>query len=192
MTIACHKAAKKVTMEYMEEKLGQGWWGSDDYATYYEDKSTSSTPVPMGSYDFVLEGSINVSFLRVVQNGADFCDSKYWGIMASNGVKNLYFKDCEISRYDAHRGFWNGTLENVTLGHSFNVIGGGTLDVRGVTKMVGNKFIDLRSDYGATFEGDILLTNCELKGYSSYNSRNGGKLVEMVTSSWHGSWPPVQ
>ena len=37
MTIACHKAAKKVTMEYMENKLGQGWWGSDSYATYYED-----------------------------------------------------------------------------------------------------------------------------------------------------------
>ena len=36
MTIACHKAAKKVTMEYMEEKLGKGWWGSNDYATYYE------------------------------------------------------------------------------------------------------------------------------------------------------------
>lgn len=36
MTIACHKAAKKVIMEYMEEKYGRGWWGSDDYASYYE------------------------------------------------------------------------------------------------------------------------------------------------------------
>ena len=44
MTIACHKAAKKVTMEYMEEKLGQGWWGSDNYATYYEDMGSGDDP----------------------------------------------------------------------------------------------------------------------------------------------------
>ena len=36
MTIACHKAAKKVVMEYMEETLGRGWWGRDSYADYYE------------------------------------------------------------------------------------------------------------------------------------------------------------
>ncbi len=44
MTIACHKAAKKVTMEYMEEKHGQGWWGSDSYKTYYEDMGSNDDP----------------------------------------------------------------------------------------------------------------------------------------------------
>ena len=44
MTIACHKAAKKVTMEFMEEKFGRGWWGSDDYATYYEDLGSNDDP----------------------------------------------------------------------------------------------------------------------------------------------------
>ena len=44
MTIACHKAAKKVTMEYMEETLGKGWWGSDAYATYYEDMGSEDDP----------------------------------------------------------------------------------------------------------------------------------------------------
>ena len=28
MTIACHKAAKKVTMEYMEDTRGKGWWAA--------------------------------------------------------------------------------------------------------------------------------------------------------------------
>ena len=153
------------------------------HATYYEDKTTSSNPVPMGSYDFVLEGSIDVRFLRVVQNGVDYRDSKYWGIMASNGVKNLYFEDCTISRYDAHRGFWNGTLINVKLGHSFNVIGGGLLYANGVEKAVGNTFISLRGDYGATFEGDVELVNCELKGCSTFNSRNGGSFSDKVSSS---------
>ena len=44
MSIACHKAAKKVTMEYMEEKLGEGWWGSDAYASYYEDMGSEDDP----------------------------------------------------------------------------------------------------------------------------------------------------
>ena len=44
MTIACHKAAKKVTMEYMEDTLGKGWWGSDSYASYYENCGTGDDP----------------------------------------------------------------------------------------------------------------------------------------------------
>lgn len=44
MTIACHKAAKKVTMEYMEDTLGKGWWGSDSYADYYENLGTGDDP----------------------------------------------------------------------------------------------------------------------------------------------------
>lgn len=36
MTLACHKAAKKVIMEYMEASRGRGWWGSRDYADYYK------------------------------------------------------------------------------------------------------------------------------------------------------------
>jgi predicted transcriptional regulator len=34
----------KETMEFMEEKFGRGWWGSDDYATYYEDLGSNDDP----------------------------------------------------------------------------------------------------------------------------------------------------
>lgn len=44
MTIACHKAAKKVTMEYMEQTLGKGWWGSDSYSSYYENLGGGEDP----------------------------------------------------------------------------------------------------------------------------------------------------
>ena len=44
MTIACHKAAKKVIMEYMEQTRGAGWWGSNDYADYYENLGTGDDP----------------------------------------------------------------------------------------------------------------------------------------------------
>ncbi|MCF0146386.1 MAG: creatininase family protein [Eubacterium sp.] len=44
MTIACHKAAKKVAMEYMEETRGMGWWGSNDFADYYEKLGSDGDP----------------------------------------------------------------------------------------------------------------------------------------------------
>ena len=44
MTIACHKAAKKVTMEYMEATRGVGWWGSNSYADYYENLGSGEDP----------------------------------------------------------------------------------------------------------------------------------------------------
>ena len=44
MTIACHKAAKKVTMEYMEDTMGRGWWGSNSYADYYENLGGNDDP----------------------------------------------------------------------------------------------------------------------------------------------------
>jgi len=44
MTIACHKAAKKVIMEYMEENQGKGWWGSENFENYYSDLGTGEDP----------------------------------------------------------------------------------------------------------------------------------------------------
>jgi len=44
MTISCHKAAKKVTMEYMEATKGIGWWGSNDFQDYYENLGSGDDP----------------------------------------------------------------------------------------------------------------------------------------------------
>ena len=44
MTIACWKAAKRIAMEYMEDTMGKGWWGSDAYANYYENLGTDDDP----------------------------------------------------------------------------------------------------------------------------------------------------
>ena len=153
----------------------------DGHTTYYEDKpATVSTggqipnPVAMGSYDFVLEYSTNVTFYNVVQRSeSGLGDSRYWGIMSSNGSRNLKFENCEINRFDAHRGFWNATLINTTIGHSFNVIGGGTLIADGVTKITGSSFISLRGDYGATFKGDMILKNCTFENRPGYNTNTG-------------------
>jgi len=44
MTLACMKAAKKLTMEYMEDTAGRGWWGSNTMSSYYEQLDASDNP----------------------------------------------------------------------------------------------------------------------------------------------------
>ena len=162
----------------------------DGHTVYYEDKPATAstgwqipTPVPMGSYDFVLENSTNITFKNVVQKSeTGLGDERYWGIMASNGSKNLTFENCKINRFDAHRGFWNATLKDTTIGHSINVIGGGTLILDGVTKITGSEFMSLRGDYGATFDGDMIIKNCTFENHPSYNTNKGGSYQEKVNN----------
>ncbi len=149
------------------------------HKTYVENKTNSNNEtnwVSMGSYDFVVEYSNNIRLDGITQaNGKnDIGDSGYWGIMSSNGAKNLDFKNCVISRIDAHRGFWNMSIDNTKIGHTFNVIGGGKLTVKNTERRVGQSFIRLRDDYGATFEGDLYIENCLLDGITAYDTVNGG------------------
>lgn len=44
MTLCYRTAAKRATMEYLEETLGEGWWGSDSYADYYEQLEGANNP----------------------------------------------------------------------------------------------------------------------------------------------------
>ena len=44
MTLCYRTAAKRATMEYLEETLGEGWWGSESYANYYEELEGSNNP----------------------------------------------------------------------------------------------------------------------------------------------------
>ncbi len=150
----CNLTGHKYYVEYKTNDYGQTNW------------------VPMGTYDLVCEYSNEIHFENITQtNGKnDIGDSGYWGIMSSNGSKNLHFKSCIISRIDAHCGFWNMTVEDTVIGHTFNVIGGGNLTVKNSQRRVGQSFISLRGDYGATFDGDLVIENCLLDGIKSYNS----------------------
>ena len=44
MTLCYRIAAKRATMEYLEETLGEGWWGSESYADYYEQLEGADNP----------------------------------------------------------------------------------------------------------------------------------------------------
>jgi hypothetical protein len=66
-------------------------------------------------------------------------------------------------------GVANATIKNSVMGHmGINLIGTGVALIEN-TKVCGTNFINLRSDYGSTWEGEIIIRNCE------FLPRNGSR-----------------
>ncbi|MEX2568951.1 MAG: hypothetical protein WD431_23620 [Cyclobacteriaceae bacterium] len=125
----------------------------------YRTIGSAGVPVSMGSYDISLSRSLNVSFEHCSQTN-DINDRTYWGIMGSNFCKNLILDHCTFSRFDAHMGVANATVRNSTLGHmGINAIGTGTFLVENST-LNGRTLINLRSDYGSTWDGEFIIRDC--------------------------------
>lgn len=126
----------------------------------YQTIGTAALPVSMGTYDISLNRALNVSFLNCRQTN-DINDGNYWGIMGSNYCKNLLYDNCTFSRFDAHMGVANATIRNSTLGHQgINAIGSGILTVEKCT-IYGRNLINLRNDYGSTWQGEVFIRNCK-------------------------------
>lgn len=134
----------------------------------YRTIGSGKVPVSMGSYDITLGKSCNITFKNCSQIN-NIHDTSLWGVLGSNFTKNVTFDNVVFSRYDAHMGVTNVTIKNSSLGQQgINLIGTGTFLIEN-SKVFGSNFISLRSDYGSTFEGDIIIRNCE------YTPRNGKK-----------------
>ncbi|MFD1143679.1 hypothetical protein ACFQ4C_21300 [Larkinella insperata] len=126
----------------------------------YSTIGAAGKPVSMGSYDLSVNRALNVSFVNCRQTN-DINDSKYWGILGSNFCKNLLYDNCTLSRFDAHQGVANATIRNSTLGHmGINAIGSGLLLVENST-IRGRSVVNLRSDYGSTWQGELIIRNCQ-------------------------------
>lgn len=122
----------------------------------YNTIGSAGKPVRMGTYDIQVNRSLNVSFINCTQTN-DINDRNFWGIMGSNYSKNLLYENCTLSRFDAHMGVSNATIRNSTLGHmGINAIGTGTLGV--INSIIyGSHLVNLRSDYGSTWQGEIII-----------------------------------
>jgi len=125
----------------------------------YRTIGSAGTPVSMGTYDINVNKSLNIAFENCSQTN-DIHNAAYWGIMGSNYCKNLVYDHCTFSRFDAHMGVFNATIRNSTLGHQgINAIGSGVFVVENSTVNATN-LINLRSDYGSTWEGEFFIRNC--------------------------------
>jgi hypothetical protein len=125
----------------------------------YSTIGAAGKPVTMGTYDLSVNRALNISFVNCSQTN-DINDNNYWGILGSNFCKNLLYDSCKLSRFDAHQGVANATIRNSTLGHmGINAIGSGLLLIENST-IRGRSIVNLRSDYGSTWQGELVIRNC--------------------------------
>lgn len=134
----------------------------------------------MGTYDISVGRGLNVTFENCRQSN-DIHDGQYWGIMCSNGGKNLVYDGCTLNRFDAHQGVANATIRNSEIGYAgFEVIGMGTLLLENTT-VRSDGFVNLREDYGSTWRGELIVRNCVFqptetrKGLALLTGRNNGQ-----------------
>lgn len=145
----------------------------------YHTIGAAKKPVAMGSYDISITSSVNLT-LRNCSQTTDIDDKTYWGLMGTNFCKNLLLENCTFSRFDAHQGVRNVTLRNCTFGHmGVRMVGWGTILMENCTSRY-HTVIALRNDYGATWDGDIIIRNCTLitppgtkRAYLLNGSNNG-------------------
>lgn len=125
----------------------------------YSTIGAAGKPVTMGTYDLSANRALNISFVNCTQTN-DINDNTYWGILGSNFCKNMLYDHCILSRFDAHQGVANATIRNSTLGHmGINAIGSGLLLIENST-IKGRSIVNLRSDYGSTWQGEVVIRNC--------------------------------
>ena len=125
----------------------------------YSTIGSAGSGVSMGTYDIGAATAVNAKFINCNQTN-DITDINYWGIAGTNYCKNLIYDGCALSRFDAHQGVLNATIRNSVLGHhGIKLIGSGTALIENTT-VLAEDFVDLRPDYGSTWNGDLIIRNC--------------------------------
>ena len=133
----------------------------DCFATGHKVYTTigaAGKPVPMGSYDYSAGEVVNLRLIGCRMN--HILDRTRWGVIGTNFCKNIVLEDCVLSRMDVHMGVSGEyTIRRTTLGHmGLNAIGRGVLTVEDST-LYGNALINFRTDYGSTWDGDVVIKN---------------------------------
>ncbi len=125
----------------------------------YSTIGAAGLPVSMGSYDLGANRAVNIRWEHCRQT-TDIDDSKYWGLFGSNFCKNLSMDDCAFSRFDAHMGVKDVTLTHCTFGYmGVQMVGFGTILLED-SEVRASRLISFRSDYGSSWDGDIIIRNC--------------------------------
>lgn len=137
----------------------------------YKTIGSAGKPVNMGSYDYSMNNVVGLKLIRCTMD--NIMDRSLWGVIGSNFCKDILLEDCVLSRMDVHQGVSGGyTIRGCTLGHmGLNAVGRGLLTVENST-IHGRELVNFRSDYGSSWNGDLVIRNCRWIPRAS----NGGKL----------------
>jgi hypothetical protein len=134
----------------------------DCFATAHKTYRTigaAKLPVSMGSYDYTASSVVNFTMINCRMDNID--DRTRWGVIGTNFCKNILLEGCTLNRMDTHMGVSGSyVIRRCKLGHAgLNAIGRGLLAVEDST-LYGHTLINFRSDYGSTWEGNVVIRNC--------------------------------
>ena len=140
----------------------------------------------MGTYEMNASYANNIWYKNIIQDVFFDADGgvSYEGLMGTNYCKNLGFDGNFICSFDAHCGVYNGTILNSTVEH-LNFIGDGLITIENTTLYLdGSKTaVQLRADYGATWRGDLVMKNVDLKYQTSKKDYYNWK-YSIVSAGW--------
>ena len=97
----------------------------------------------------------------------------------------MEYINSNLTRYDAHCGVVNGKIIGGSIG-VVRLIGGGTFTVEGVNFYSNSNPIQLREDYGASFNGTVIIKDCHFN-YARKNQY--GHISYGLTLIYAGSAP---
>ena len=132
---------------------------------YLEDQKSNN----MGSYEIHAKEANNVLYQNCDQSNFFEEDGSviFHGLMGTNFCKNLTFDDMFVCSFDAHCGVYNATIKNSTAEH-LNFIGDGKITMENVVIYADptKTAMNLRTDYGSTWAGDVEINGLEFRHYN--------------------------
>ena len=143
----------------------------------YYTEGSGGGKVSMGSYELGAATSTNITWQNCTQSNLYKEDGSMQtnGMVGTNYCKNITYINMEICSFDAHCGTYNATLIDSTCEH-INFIGEGTIYLENVTILANpaGSGLVLRSDYGSTWQGDLIIKGLNMK----YYTRNDFTLID--------------
>ncbi len=147
---------------------------------HYVKDANGNTTNSLGSYEFSGLNSINTTWENCVIKNFFNEDGTvtYKGMFGTNYMRNMYLRNCFLNSFDSHSGAYNVTIEDSTFEH-INFIGGGDIRLNNVTvytpkyqKMA----IQLREDYGSTWNGNLYMDNVTVR----YSANDAPEYIDLV------------
>ena len=140
-------------------------------------------------YDLLIQHSLNVTIQNCKQAN-DIHDASLKAITGTNNCKNMVFDNVELNRIDSHKFATGLTIRNSAIGrYGIVVTGVGTLLVENTKVYSDYKMITLRDDFGATWDGEIVIRNCEF--VPNNGARSDAVIFHGVPSRTHDYGYPI-
>lgn len=126
----------------------------------YKDTATTAWK---GSYALNFSHACDVTCRDIIQLNS-INDTTKWGVHTCNNCHNLYFYNCVLNRIDCHRYLDTWEIKNCEIGHQSlkTGYGFGVMNIENTHVSSSRNFLELRGDYGSSFDGTINIKNCSL------------------------------